>query len=1305
MVFVDRVLRARPCSSIKRWRKNREVRRPIRAAVACAVESLEARQFLSSNVVTYHNDTASTGQDLAEMTLTPANVNVNDFGKLYSTPVDGQVYAQPLYVSGVNVTAGANQGTHNVVYVATEHDSLYAIDGDKGTVLWQDSFLVPEAALTLGGATVTVTTVPSVDVKSGNISPEIGITATPAIDPASGFLYLTAKTKQIVYGNTSAPHYVYTLYKVNIQDGTYTGTVIGDTIYTGGTYTFRTGSDPYVLDPGGAGAGVIMVSGQRRVYFNTLRQMNRPGITLNNGNVYLAFGSHGDNLPYHGWILGYDENTLANSAVLNLNPNGSYDGIWQGGGRIDVDPQGYMYVETGNGSFDTTLNAQGFPINGDYGDSFVKIGVDSASSATNQNTNGWGLKVVDYFTPLNQSALSSADEDLGSGGPMVLPDSVGSAAHPRLLVGAGKEGKIYLIDRDNMGKFHVGTDQVVQEVSALPGGGSGGSYGTPAFFSDGTTARIYYGGQNTAARTFTIANAALSTTPDSKSTDSYGAHGSTPSISANGAANGIVWDLEFNTGQLRAYNASSYAQELYTTAQAGGRDQLGGAVLFAVPTIANGQVFVGTSKSLVAYGEFAAPTSPPAAPTGLTATAVSNTQLNLSWQDNAINEAGDYVEQSIDGGNTWNQIATTGVKSASYAVTGLQPGATYSFRVRAFNVLGNSAYSDTASATTPNLTPTLNFAGGFANAGGLLSLNGSVTSIIGSNLQLTDGKIDEAGSAFSDSTVSVDHFDTAFTFQLTSATADGFTFTIQRVGPTALGGVGGGLGYSGIPSSVAIKFDLYDNAGEGNDSTGLFINGDGPTVPSGAHPVEASVDMSSSSVDLHSGDVMQATLHYDGTTLQETITDTVTHASFTHSYAINIPSTIGGSTAYVGFTGATGGATAVQDILTWTYTPLPAPPATPTNLTVTPASGSELDLAWSETSSPVDYFTILRKGPSDATYTQLAQVPGAQTMYMNTALTQNTTYSYEVIAGNAGGVSAPAGPVTGATPIAPAAPSNLQATNITTTGVTLTWQDNANNAAGYKVTRQLASNESILVATLSPTETSYTDNTLLPGSPYQYVVAAFNLAGPSMGAEVPFQTLAAAPSALAATAGGQQVTLSWNASAGASGYNVYRGPAPGGESGTPIATNVTADTFTDTGLPAGQTYYYQVSAIDGGGEGPLAAEVSATPLLPGDADGDGKVDFADFTIVARHYGLASGASWSVGDFNNDGSVGFDDLVILARNYGRSIASTTAAVQPTISIVSADASLAARSAAQPAIDAATDSEPTRLRRHRRAVSTT
>jgi len=1257
----------------------------IRSAAVCALEPLEARRLLSAvNVLGFHNNPQGTGQNLSETTLTPANVNQTTFGKLYSIGVDGQVYAQPLYVAGVNITAGALQGSHNVVYVATEHDTLYAIDGDSGQVLWQDSFLVPEAGLS---GTVTVSTVSSADVGTSDITPQIGITGTPIIDPGAqpgtGFLFLMAKTKQVVNGDTSAPHFVETLYKVNIQDGTSVSTVIGDTIDQNGSYTYRTTgaqTDPYVL---GTGDGAINVGGQSRVYFNALRVPNRPGLTVYNGNVYIAFASHGDNDPYHGWILGFNEATLANTAAFNTTPNASRGGIWMGGDRIVIDPQGFFYVETGNGGFDTNLGTLMFPSQGDYGDSFIKIGLDASTTPTSQNINGWGLKVVDYFTPLNESSLDQADEDLGSGGPIVLPDSVGTAANPHLLVGAGKEGKVYLINRDNMGKFSPTTDNVVQE---LPGLGGVGSFDAPSFFYDGTAARIYYVPGQSQLKSIKITNGTMAF--DGSSPDTYSSRTGSGSVSANGTANGIVWAINpannGGTPALRAYNASNVTQELWTSQQNSGRDALGGATKFSTPTITNGQVFVGTSGALVAYGVLSAPKNPPAAPTNLAATAVSGVQINLSWQESDASAAGFDVEQSNDGGGTWNQIATTGSNVTSYSVIGLQPATTYSFRVRAFNSKGNSGYSNTATATTGHQAPGLDFSSGFASAAGLLTLNGS-TLLNGSNLELTDGGGNEAGSAFSTTALPVQRFNTTFNFQLTNAQADGFTFTIQGQGPTALGGTGGGLGYAGdnggggIPTSVAVKFDLYDNAGEGPDSTGLFVNGDSPTVPlPGDNPLDTSVDLSASGVDLHNGHAMQVALQYDGATLQETITDTATQATFSQSYAIDIPAIVGANGAYVGFTAGTGGATAVQDILSWTYTPLPAPPATPTNLTVTPASGTELDLSWSEAAgSSVDHFTILRKGPTDTTYTQLTQVPGTQTTYMNAALTQNTTYSYEVIASNASGDSAAAGPFSGTTPIAPAAPTNLQVTNLTTTGVTLTWQDNANNETGYRVSRQLASNNSQLAGLLAANSTTFTDTGLSPGSPYEYIVAAYNAAGPSAAAVVSFQTLASAPTGLQARGGGRQVTLNWAASTGASSYNVYRGTTTGGEAATPVATHVAGTSFTDTGLTAGKTYYYLVTAVDGGGEGPRGTEASAQAFLPGDANGDGKVDFADLVIVARDFGQTN-ATWSTGDFDGDGKVDFADLVIVARNYGASISAvaTTAAsaVTPAVTASSGPAAV-------------------------------
>jgi hypothetical protein len=557
----------------------RSHRRTARRPQGPIVEELESRLVPSAtDVLTYHNDNASTGQYLVETTLTPANVNSNTFGKLLSTPVDGQVYAEPLSMSGVNITTGPFQGTHSVLFVATEHDSLYAIDAFTGAVLWHDSFINPAAG---------ITTVPSGDTGSGDISPEIGITSTPVIDPGTDAIYVEVKTKEVV---NSANHYVQRLHALNISNGAEAlggPALIAETIFDGSSYTYVSG--PTV---NGTGDGNV----NNKVTFNALRQMDRTALTLFNGVIYMGFASHGDNGPYHGWVLGYSTQNLSLVAAFNATPNGSEGGIWESGGRIDIDEQGFLYFETGNGTFDTTLNGGGFPVSGDYGDSFVKLAIDATSSPTNQNINGWGLKVVDYFTPSNQASLSAGDQDLGSGGPLVLPDAAGSAGHPFLIVGSGKQGVIYLIDRTNMGKFHANSDNVVQE---LPAGTIGGSFDTPAYYN-GT---LYYAGSGDSGKAFSIVSGVLSTSPTSHTNDSYGFPGSTPSISVNGSTSGIVWDINNGAGELRAYRASDYSTELYTSSDAANnRDKLGSTVKFTVPLVANGMVYVGTSSSVVFYG-------------------------------------------------------------------------------------------------------------------------------------------------------------------------------------------------------------------------------------------------------------------------------------------------------------------------------------------------------------------------------------------------------------------------------------------------------------------------------------------------------------------------------------------------------------------------------------------------------------------------------------------------------------------------------------------------------------------------------
>jgi len=1051
----------------------------------------------ATSVLTYHNDNLNTGVNSTESVLNPSNVNYNTFSKLYSTPVDGAVYAQPLYVPSVVVTGGPQAGTHNLVIVATQHDSLYAIDSNSGIVVWQTTFV----ASGLPGAT-SITSVPSTDVGTSDTAPEIGICGTPVIDPATNRLYLAAKTKQILNGDTTNPNYVYTLYAVDITNGNATANanivnsyVIADTDYnTGGTYTYRTNTnaaaaqDPFVF---GTGDGAITVNGQSRVYFNALRQMNRPGMLLYNGTLYLAFGSHGDNGPYHGWFLAFNESTLALTGVFNSTPNLGLGGFWGGGGKPAIDSNGFFYLEVANGGCDAFnnggvaagLNSLGFPVNGDYGDSFIKLAVDPTTTQANQSINGWGFKVADYFTPFNTQNLNSTDTDLGSGECTLLPASAGNSAHPNLLVGAGKQGNVYLIDCNNMGKYNATTDNVVQSQTAI-----GECFSTPDYFNG----QIYYAADFDAGKGFAVSNASMSTTTI-QTPDAFAWPGDTMSVSASGTNNGIVWAVEHSTSQLRAYLASNIHTELYTSAQApNNRDALGSAQKFAPPTVADGLVFVGTTNSLVVYGLTSTAIAPPAAPTGLTAVAVSSLQINLNWNDNSNNENGFAIEQSSDGVN-FTQIGTVGVNITNYQViSNLVAGSTYYFRVRAYNnfqTLSYSAYTNIISATTTLIPPTLNFPSGFAGSNTLLQYNSSAA-IVNNAAELINGGQNETGTVWSLTTQNIQKFSTQFTFQITNPSADGFTFAIQNNNPTIVGKYGGGLAYATIPNSICVKFDLYNNNGEGSNSTGLFVNGANPYTPA--------TDLTSSGINLHSGDTFKVLLTYDGTTLTETITDTVTNATKTINYAVNIPTTIGSNTAYLGFTAGDGSQTSTVSILTWSYAPLPtSAPAAPSNLVATPASGTQINLTWSDNSNNESGFIIQRSTAAAGPFVQLAVVGMGVTTYSDSGLSTGTYY-YQVAATNSVGTSAFTNVATATTPVPPTTPTGAQPVTITTTTISMTWTNNASNATGINVFHRLttvAGGNFSLVATLPPTANSYTDTGLTPGTSYDYHIQAFNLAG------------------------------------------------------------------------------------------------------------------------------------------------------------------------------------------------------------------
>lgn len=501
------------------------------------------------NVLTYHNDNARTGQNLNETTLTPANVNPASFGKLFTVAVDGKVDAEPLYVSSLNMPG---YGARNVVFAATEHDSVYAFDSNTGAVYWHVSMLK-------SGETT------SDDRGCSQVVPEIGITATPVIDQHAGphgTIYLVAMSKD-ANGN-----YYQRLHALDITTG---AEEFGGPINVAAKYP---------------GTGDNSSNGD--VVFDPKQYKSRPGLMLLNGTVYTGWGSHCDYRPYTGWLIGYNETTLQQNVVFDLAPNGNEGALWAGGGGIAADSAGNIFLQVANGTFDTTLNSKGFPEHADYGNAFLKLALS-----------GNQLIPQDYWTMDNTVNESDSDEDLGSGGLLLFPnmtDSSGKLRH--LATGAGKDGNIYVVDRDSMGKFQASSNSNLYQE--LAHGLAGGEYATPAWFN-GT---VYYGAVGDNIRAYNVSAARLPSSPSATSPNSFPYPGVTPSISANGTSNGIVWAVSnTNPGVLYAYQASDVANQLYNSNMAASeRDQFGSGNKFVPPTIANGKVFVGTTNSVAVFG-------------------------------------------------------------------------------------------------------------------------------------------------------------------------------------------------------------------------------------------------------------------------------------------------------------------------------------------------------------------------------------------------------------------------------------------------------------------------------------------------------------------------------------------------------------------------------------------------------------------------------------------------------------------------------------------------------------------------------
>jgi hypothetical protein len=1287
-------------------------RRPFRGSYRPVVEGLETRLAPANvPVLSAHYDPLISGANTQETDLTPANVNATNFGRLFNYPVDGYAYAQPLYVP-----KGMYDGTHNVVFAATEHDSVYAFDADGGGQLWKRSFIDPANG---------ITSVPQPDVISGDIVPEIGITGTPVIDAATKTMYVVPKTKEVVGG---VAHYVQRLHALDITTGATKAVVtIGDT----------TGSNNNMSNISVPGGGDGSVNGVQT--FNALKENQRPALALVNGTVYVSWASHGDNGPYHGWVVGYDASNIGAGPVkiLNTSPNGSASGIWMSGGGLAFDAQNNIYLATGNGfgtgfgpspvnlvgtsggglgyqwigqsvavtfrAFDhsstglatngnftgpnldlggstgidfnagaqattrhvfqatlsysgTTLtetikdlntgatvmetydvnipqivggntawvgftggtgglNAQqdiqswtysaggttvidhsaGFASNSDLqangsssftggvaritpaangqaGSVFAKNQVDATNFNTTFNfqmsagsnpiadgltftiqnaaqgnfsesvlklSSTGQLSVADYFTPFDWKTLDQNDADLGSGGTMLLPDAVGSAAHPHLMVETGKTGRMYLIDRDNMGKNNPnpnGPDFNLQTVTI----GGPGVWGNPSFLQDGpNTGLIYYWGTSTQMKAFRITNGVIDPTPTTQTSFTIGFPGAQPSISANGTSNAIVWAVRVDSfgqngpAELMAFNASNFQQQFYSTNKTEDlrtpitdlRDRFGASVKFIFPIVSNGKVFAGSNGFLSVFGLFSDDGNPPNAAASINAPLAlpGGTQVTLTWTNNATNATGVKIFRAPDvngSPGTFTRVNTVARDVSTYTDSGLTPGTRYWYQVRATNqhspdaasdsvpvrtrvaaavlqvadvCVGSLALSWTATAndhytiergdanganftliaTVPasraSFTDNNNGAGlafgtytyrvtgfstfpegndsavsnfaratigpinidhgapngnpGFTDHSDLKG-NGSAQFTTENLLRLTND-FGQAASAFTLQRVGIRGFSTTFQFRLHEGTqpnpADGLTFTIQGNSPTALGNGGGALGYQGIGNSVAVKFDIWNNEGETDNSTGIFFNGGFPGLPH--NPGEVNIPLDKANVNLRSQSTKTITLTYDGVahTLTETIHDPtpgqINNGDFTTTYTVDIAARLSADTAFVGFTGGTGGAFVLQDVLNWRYNEQEGtlPPRAASDLQITNVrtgdngdeeDGSGITIAWNCNNAYTAQGFIIERSTDGITFREIARVGADRQSFTDTELGRGAHY-YRVESFNAFGTSRP----------------------------------------------------------------------------------------------------------------------------------------------------------------------------------------------------------------------------------------------------------------------------------------------------------
>ncbi len=897
--------------------------------------------FGQTPVLTQHNDNARTGQNTSETILTTANVNTSQFGKLFALPVDGQVYAQPLYVPGVTI----NGGVHNLVIIATENDSVYAYDADSAgaVLLWKTKASLVDAAHGAGANETALETASTTGCS--DMQPQIGITSTPVIDSTSKTIYVEAKS-------TNGTNYFHRLHALDLLTGN------------------EKAPGPVVIAATVSGTGDGSSNGQ--LSFDNLHQLNRPGLLLLNGTIYIGYASHCDSGPYHGWLFAYDAATFARKSVYVTTPNGGLGGFWMTGAGVAADASGNIFIASGNGDFDTTHVPAG-----ETGDTILKLGT------TNQI-----LTQLDYFTPEEQSTLDSHDEDLGSGGVLLLPDQPGS--FPHILVEAGKEGRIYVVNRDQMttNNSHYCSgcpnDPEIIEESGIPAVGAGGygMFNTAAYWNN----TLYFWGVSDVLKSIPITNGLPDFTHVTRSTAQIGFPGAGVSVSSNGttAGSAIVWGIDSSQygspgpgpgpAVLYAFDATNISKMLYSSAQNAGRDAAGNAVKFTVPTVANGKVYVGTSTEVDVYGLVSA---------------------------NPLPHISSITPSSATAGGPAFPLTVNG--------TGFIAGATVNFgsnpaitptSVTSTQIVATIPATDIATAGTVNVTVTNPAGGGTSNAQTFTTNNpgnenGNTCTATSCAVSLTStnaGDLIVLGLFVLDSTSVSSVTDTqgnTYTLIGSPQTWSPYHFVERLYYAKNIKG-GANTTTVALSGSKYMEVRLYDYSGLDSSSpldasatpqTGTSVTGtSGTLTTSNANDLLFGFFHSDNKVTNTAGAGFTGrTLSVDGYPLAED-----EYVTSTNSYSATMG--FSGSADYVGFLVAFKAASGT-----------PPAPGTPSYTNI---STTSLTVNWTSSTGATSY-NVYRSPSSSGTYSQIGTT--STTSYGDTGLTPNTTYWYKVAGTNATG--------------------------------------------------------------------------------------------------------------------------------------------------------------------------------------------------------------------------------------------------------------------------------------------------------------